>query len=60
METLGLIVAIVGSCVGATWALRSQLAKIETAIQGHVAEDAKVHTAQDAKILRLEKRRGSR
>jgi len=56
METLGLILAIVGSAVGATWSLRSALARIETAIREHVIEDIKVHAAQDAKILRLEKR----
>ncbi len=56
----GLIVAILASAIGATWALRSKLGDIEKAMLEHVAADAAVHAAQEAKIFKLEGRRSKR
>lgn len=56
-EWIGLISAILASAVGATWALRSKLSDIERALSEHVALDTSRFAAQDAKIIKLEKRR---
>jgi hypothetical protein len=48
--TIGLALA------GATWALRSALAKIEAAISGHVAEDRANHENTTASLLKHETR----
>lgn len=56
MQHLDLIVGLVTTVIGATWALRSKLTDIEKAIAGHIATDEELHKAQDAKILKLEKR----
>lgn len=57
METISLVITVVGAVVGATWALRGSLSKIEAAIAGHVLEDKQIHAAHEARILKLEKRR---
>lgn len=56
MQHLDLIIGLITTSVGATWALRSKLTDIEKAIAGHIQEDSDIHKAQDAKILKLEKR----
>jgi hypothetical protein len=57
MEVAGLAVSVIAAVIGATWSLRSALSKIESAIQGHVAEDKQIHELHGARILKLEKRR---
>jgi peptide methionine sulfoxide reductase MsrA len=47
---IGLAV-IAGGC---TWALSRAIAKVETSIAAHVAEDKATHEAQGARILKLE------
>ena len=60
----GHVITIGLALAGATWALRSQLARIEVAISGHVAEDKAEHenTAKsllkhETRIVKLEGRR---
>jgi hypothetical protein len=55
-----LLVTILVTVGGATWALRSKLSDIESAIREHVAADEHVHTNQEARIIKLEGRRGPR
>lgn len=59
-DVTSLILAIVGSAVGATWAIRSKLTDIEVAFARHSAEDEQKHAAMNARILRLETERGFR
>jgi hypothetical protein len=51
------VVAIIGSVIGMTWALRTKLADIEVAVKGHIAEDKIEHESVNARIIKLESRR---
>lgn len=57
MEQLGLIITVVGSVIGATWALRGALGGIETALRAHIAKNDEEHKALDTRVVKLEKRR---
>jgi hypothetical protein len=57
VENIVTIIGLAATIVGATWALRSALSKIETAIAGHVAEDREVHASINARVVKLEGRR---
>ncbi len=60
LETMGLILTCVGSAMGATWLLRSKLSDIEAAIKGHVEADEQHHKSMEARVIKLEGRRGRR
>lgn len=55
--TIETLLTFVSTAAAATWVIASKLGKIESAIKGHVATDEVVHAEQNAKILKLEKRR---
>lgn len=52
-EMIGLILTILVTAVGATWALRTKLSDIERALTEHVASDTARFAAQDAKIIEM-------
>ena len=58
METLVHVITIVGVATSATWVLTRALSKIETALSSHVAEDKAVQSNHEARIIRLEGRKG--
>lgn len=55
-DTIGLILTAVGCTTGATWLIRSMLAKLEQALATHVQEDDVYH----AKVIQFEKQRKRR
>ncbi len=48
---------MLAAVVSATWVLRSKLSDVEKAIGTHVAHDEMRFAAQDARIIKMEKRR---
>ena len=60
METIVTFAGLAATIIGATWALRTALSKIESAIAGHVAEDKATHAALDARVVSLEGRKPRR
>ncbi len=60
MEIIALVLAVVSSSVGAAWMLRTKLSDIEAAIRDHVSSDTAKFEALGARVIKLEKRRGSR
>lgn len=57
MEHLGLILTAVGCTATATSAMVWAIAGVKQALAVHVAEDTANHTALDARVLKLERRR---
>lgn len=57
METVALIVSIVGTSVGATWLLRSKLSDLESALKTHVADDTAKFEGLTARVIKMERRR---
>ncbi len=56
-ETLTLMGTMVTAVVSATWVLRSKLSDVEKALGTHAAHDEMRFSAQDARIVKLERRR---
>lgn len=57
METIVQLFVIVGSGIGATWAIRSKLSDIEVAIKQHVTEDKAEFHKLASRVIQLEERR---
>lgn len=60
LTVFGACLGVGATIVGATWALRTKLSDIEVALRGHVAEDKATFASHDARIIKLESRRGQR
>ena len=54
LEILSLVCSGALTAAGATWALRSKLSEIQTALSTHVAKNEMEHFQLDARILKLE------
>ncbi len=53
----GLAASLVVAISGATWALRSKLSDVETALKVHVIEEASKSEVLTGRVIKLEKRR---
>ena len=60
LHLLEAVAAMIATAVGATWVLHSALSDIKGAVEVHVARDEEVHKSHDARIIKLETRRGTR
>lgn len=56
-ETISLCLTILTAAVGATWALRSGLSKIEGALGNHIVDDSAKFGQLDGRVIKLERRR---
>jgi hypothetical protein len=57
LQLISLVLAVVGSSVGAAWAICTRLLKIEHALTAHIVDETHKRQALTGRVIKLEKYR---